>query len=121
MREVTMKIVYIILMVIFPALALADGPPIDSFGNPTTKCIKLEITENQIEDINIKRIVTLAESQMKTISPNWKTRSIGIVSENWNDCTCGMIYAFWTAQNVISIPIHLIDYEKELQNYSEEE
>ena len=119
-KEINMKIVYIILMTIFPAFAFADDPSINSLGNPTTKCTKLELTVNQIEDINMKRIVTLTESQMKTLSPNWKTQSIGIVSENWHDCTCGMIYAFWTEPNEISVPIHLIAYEKELQKYSEE-
>jgi hypothetical protein len=110
-----------VLVFLFPTFASADGPPIDSVGNPTTQCVKLQITKSQSKDIDIRRMVTLTESQMKAIAANWGTRTIGIVSEEWKDCTCGMLYSFWAAQNEISIPKHMISLEQELREHQKRE
>lgn len=70
-----------VLIFLFPTFVRADGPPIDSQGNPTTPCLKLEISNIQRKDIGTKRIVTLTKLQMKLIAPSWETISNGIISE----------------------------------------
>ena len=109
----------LLLTLLFASLVHADGPSIDSFGNPKTECAKIKLTSQQREEIGSRRIVTLTTSQMESISPEWGTQTIGIVSENWNDCTCGMIYGFWTEPNELSVPKRMASYEKSIRERQE--
>ena len=114
-----MRLVFV-LIILIPSLSIADGPAIDLQGNPTTECVDLKISAEQQKDISTKRVLILSDTQMAGLSKNWKTKKIGVVSEKWRDCTCGMIYVFWTKTDEVSIPKHLVRYEKLHQDHQNE-
>lgn len=108
-----MKYLMLTLMIlIFPVHSLADGPSIDDNGNPTAPVVRVTISESQQKTLSTQRIITLTEQQMAEISPYWNIKTLGAVSENWNDCTCGMDYGFWTAPKEFAIPKYEIPTQK---------
>jgi hypothetical protein len=55
-----------------------------------------------------QRYVVLTESQKKELSDFWTYDTLFAISENWNDCTCMMIYCYWIARDTISVEKGLI-------------
>jgi hypothetical protein len=77
----------------------------DSWRNNTTK---IHLNESQIETMSKQRYVVLTESQKKELSDYWTYDTLFAISENWNDCTCMMIYCYWIARDTISVEKGLI-------------
>lgn len=77
----------------------------DSWRDNTTK---IHINESQIETMSKQRYVVLTESQKKELSDYWTYDTLFAISENWNDCTCMMIYCYWIARDTISVENGLI-------------
>ena len=69
---------------------------------------KIHINESQIETMSKQRYVVLTESQKKELSDYWTYDTLFAISENWNDCTCMMIYCYWIARDTISVEKGLI-------------
>ena len=100
---------FVIFIFVFPTLLLAQG--FDLGDDPTTPSV-IKISDEQRNDINIKRIIKLTKSQMKLIAPSWNTVSLGIISEEWNESTAGMLYAVWSDPNELTIPAEVIKLER---------
>lgn len=64
---------------------------------------KIHLDETQVASMSRLRYVVLTELQKKSLSEAWSYDTISALSENWADCTCMMVYCYWTALDTIAI------------------
>ena len=112
-----MKSVFVFIYLVVSSFLFAGGPAINDKGIPTSDVVKISLSKSQVKSLSEKRVVVLSSVQMKNLSPAWKKNKIGVVSENWKDCTCGMIYGFWVNFNSIAIPKKYVDNANKLDDF----
>jgi hypothetical protein len=110
-----MKTIHIILLqVIFTSILFSDGIPVDR----KTKKIRvphtiIQVSENQIEEIEALGTLTLTNvqwKQLRKIGPNCPKRFDNVLPITWNDCTCGIeTYVIQITKNKIAVPHNQIN------------
>lgn len=112
MYTVFNKIIFLVCVLF--TLSYASGPALDEYGMPTLETIEIKLTNKQIQSVSTQRIVNFSNLQMQKLSKYWTHKTIGIISENWKDCTCGMLYGVWTKKNILSIFKHIVPQKKRI-------
>lgn len=119
------KIFFVITIVLLLITkGMADGPPVDSSGNITSKHYVLKLTAEQKKEVGSIRILTLNTEQMKIVKKNpIFPKKIFILTPTWNCCTCDIpVYGIWNKPDQVAIPDYLVDgyknYIEFFNNYS---
>lgn len=109
-----------LLILLLPLACFAAGPEINDSGKVTCESVVIKLNESQIKSANNERIVRLTDVQKKSISPFWTDDSVAIITKNWQDCTCGLIYSVWTKEDEISIPEYFVPRDSSFYNEDSE-
>jgi hypothetical protein len=87
--------------------AHADGPPVHPDGTIIGKHISFEIDEKQISEVEKTHIINLTDSQHSLLKKYLKyaPKTFVVVTPDYNDCTCDMLYLIWNTTNTVVLPL----------------
>jgi hypothetical protein len=98
-----------VVLLICASIALCDGPPMDSLGNPTTYCYYVTLSKEQIDQVGRTRVLTLSKQQWNALRSHRFPRTIDVVTRSWAICTCDLIYCIWFTETKVAIPRSFFD------------
>lgn len=109
-------IAFLFTLTLTQSNAIADGPPVNNDGTITAQHVSFKMTLEQIREAGRKRVVTLTNIQHQKLSKYYKNipKRFVVVTPQFNDCTCDLVYIIWNKADTLSIPTDSMGYFKTL-------
>lgn len=103
--------VIVALILIFPRVTRADGPPMTPTGEVTIDHVEFVLSAEQIEILGRTRYIEFSAEQLefcRKLNAQFPKRLLAI-GPAYSDCTCGMgAYGMWIRPQRIAIATHTI-------------
>lgn len=85
------SLVIALFLFLYPPCSLADGIPVDEKGNATVPHSIINLSKDQIDEIESLRTLTLTSAQfdaIRKVSPGTPRRFPAVLSTDYDSCTC---------------------------------
>lgn len=105
-----MRLIALFLILTFPNISFAEGPPVERDGKVFVDHVVLHLTDIQLEQVETRRLVEFTSSQSKllrALNP-LVPDSIPVIAPSYNNCTCEFfLYGIWNKPKAIAVPLFL--------------
>jgi hypothetical protein len=109
-----MRLITFFVILLIPCMGFAEGPPVGKDGNVFVDHVVFELTDEQLRQVETRRIVEFTPSQHKYLKAlkSYIPSAIPVVPATYNNCTCEFfLYGIWNRSKQIALPLFLFDSE----------